>query len=303
VKGSNGDGRWLVLIHQIPPRPAYLRVKIARRLVRMGAVAIKNTVYVLPKNEQAQEDFQWVLREIGQGGGDATVAEARFVEGIRDRDLEDLFNRARNSDYQSIARDARKKDDPARLRKRLAETVAIDFFGAPGRAAAERALAESVKPARKGISERRLDPEDYRRRIWVTRQGVGIDRMASAWLVRRFVDPAARFKFVPAKGYRPTPLEIRFDMFEAEFTHEGDRCTFEVLLRRMGIDDPALRPIAELVHDIDLKDLKYRREETKGLEHLIDGLRLAHASDEERLTRGAQVFEELYAFFKHRRER
>lgn len=301
MRATTGDGRWLLLIHQIPPRPAYLRVKVARRLARTGAVAIKNTVYVLPRSDQALEDFQWVLREVTQGGGDGTVCEARFIDGIRDRDLEDLFNRARNAEYRSIAQEARKKDDPSRLRKRLSETVAVDFFGAPGRAAAERALAESERPAVRTSTGRRDDPGDFRRRVWVTRQGVGIDRMASAWLIRRFIDPAARFKFVPAKGYPPRPLEVRFDMFEAEFTHEGDRCTFEVLLKRMGLDDPALRPLAQLIHDIDLKDRKYRREETKGLEHLIDGIRLAHESDEERLERGAQVFEELYAFFKGRR--
>ena len=301
MKGSNRDGRWLILIHQIPPRPAYLRVKIARRLGRTGAVAIKNTVYVLPQNDQAQEDFQWVLREIVQGGGEATVAEARFVEGIRDRDLEDLFNRARNADYQAIARDARKKTDPLRLRKRLDEVAAIDFFGAPGRSAAERAIAQSEKPERREAVPRRVDRKNYRRRTWVTRQGVGIDRMASAWLIRRFIDPAARFKFVSPKGYHPLPAEVRFDMFEAEFTHEGDNCTFEVFLDRMGIDDPALRPIAELVHDIDLKDERFGRDETKGLEHLIDGLRLACDDDPERLHRGAQIFEELYAFFRSKR--
>ena len=301
MKGGNGDGRWLVLIHQIPPRPAYLRVKIARRLVRTGAVAIKNTVYVLPKTDQSQEDFQWVLREIVQGGGDATVAEARFVEGLRDRDLEDLFNRARNADYQAIAREARRKNETARLRKRLSEIVAIDFFGAPGRAAAEREVREAERPAGPSAPDRRVDPKNFRRRTWVTRQGVGIDRIASAWLIRRFIDAAARFKFVPAKGYRPLPTEIRFDMFEAEFTHEGDRCTFEVLVERMRIDDRALRPLGEIIHDVDLKDQKYGREETRGVEHLIDGIRLAHESDEERLSRGGQVFEELYSYFRSRR--
>ena len=108
---------WLVLIHQIPPKPAYLRVKIARRLAHAGAVAIKNTLYALPKTDSAQEDFQWVLKEIAQGGGEATIAEARFVDGLRDRDLEDLFNRARNADYQAIAADARRQDgDSFRLR-------------------------------------------------------------------------------------------------------------------------------------------------------------------------------------------
>lgn len=292
---------WLLLIHQIPPKPAYLRVKIARRMAKTGAIALKNTVYVLPAREPARKDFQELLREIVRAGGDATLAETRFLEGIRDCDLEDLFNRHRNAVYREIAAKARKRADPLRLRKRLAETVAIDFFHAPGRFAAETAIAEASGRIRSLPPSARPGPEECRRRTWVTRQGVGIDRMASAWLIRRFIDPAPRFKFVDAQGYRPKALEIRFDMAEAEFTHEGDLCTFEVLLKRMRLPDPALRPIAEIVHDIDLKDRKYRREETKGLEHLIDGIRLSYASDDARLRRGASVFEELYAFFKKAR--
>ncbi len=118
-----------------------------------------------------------------------------------------------------------------------------------------------------GETRRRTRPQEDGKRplqgsVWVTRQGVHVDRIASAWLIRRFIDPEARFKFVPAKGYVPEPGELRFDMFEAEFTHEGDRCTFEVLLARAGLADPALAAIGEIVHDIDLKDAKFGREET-----------------------------------------
>jgi len=293
--------RWLFLIHQIPPKPAYLRVKIARRLPRTGAVAVKNTVYALPRNDQAREDFQWIAQEIARSGGEAMVCEATLVEGLRDRDLEDLFNRVRNADYRAIVEEARGRRDAARLRKRLAEVVKIDYFAAPGRAAAERALSGLESKASGPAPGRRERREDYRRRVWVTREGVGIDRMGSAWLIRRFIDPAARFKFVPAKGYVPKPRELRFDMFEAEFTHEGDRCTFEVLIERMGIDDPGLRPLAEIVHDVDLKDAKFRRDETRGLEVLVDALRQRHASDEDRLARSGGVFEDLYEYFRKKR--
>jgi hypothetical protein len=130
---------------------------------------------------------------------------------------------------------------------------------------------------------------------------VGIDRMGCAWLIRRFIDPSARFKFVPAKGYRPKPREVCFDMFEAEFTHEGDRCSFEVLIDRMSLDDPGLHPLAEIIHDIDLKDAKFQRNETRGLEVLVDALRERHASDEDRLVRSAGVLEDLYAYFRRKR--
>ena len=135
----------------------------------------------------------------------------------------------------------------------------------------------------------------HRGRTWVTRTGIKVDRMASAWLIRKFIDPEARFQFVPAKGYRPQEGELRFDMPEAEFTHEGELCTFEVLVQRFGLSDPALRPIAEIVHDIDVKDAKYGREEAPGIGQLVAGITAAHAEDEARLVSGAALFDDLYA--------
>ena len=316
--------RWLLLIHQIPPRPAYLRVKIGRHLQRIGAVAIKNSVYVLPRDDETQEDFQWVLREIVKGGGDASLVEAQFVEGLLDGQVLALFQSAREAGYREVAEEARRisaalprRGPPpenrrsevagqiARLRLRLSELVAIDFFGAPGREIAEGVVSglevrmkprsnEPREPARP-----RLRREDHQGRTWVTRSGIKVDRMASAWLIRKLVDARARFKFVPAKGYRPQEGELRFDMFEAEFTHEGDRCTFEVLLERFGLDDdPALRAIAEIVHDVDVKDAKYGREEAPGVGQVVAGIAAAHADDEARLERGAALFEDLYALHR-----
>ncbi len=157
-----------------------------------------------------------------------------------------------------------------------------------------------MKPTVEGAQASRqlLDRDAYRGRTWVTRTGIKVDRMASAWLIRRFIDPQARFKFVPAKGYEPGRRELRFDMFEAEFTHEGELCTFEVLVERFGLADPALREIAEIVHDIDLKDAKYGREEAAGIGRLVAGIAARHAADEERLERGAAVFEDLYALHR-----
>ena len=137
-------------------------------------------------------------------------------------------------------------------------------------------------------------------RVWVTRQGIKVDRIASAWLIRRFIDKNAAFKFVPGKGYVPSPNELRFDMFDAEYTHEGDRCTFEVLLTRIGLEDPALQTIAEIVHDIDLKDAKFGREEAGGIKMLITGLTKTHEADEDRLTAGCTLFDNLYASFSNK---
>jgi hypothetical protein len=321
---QDSEGRWLLLIHQIPPKPDYFRVKIWRRLQRLGAVAIKNSVYVLPKSEQTQEDFQWVLGEIVEGGGEATLCEARFVDGLSDSEVEALFQSARSSDYDEMAVEARRlaaislpktktTDDRSgqittelsKLKRRLAEVVAIDFFGARGREIVDglisgieaRIQKQSGKPAMKPAAIR---SHSLQGKTWVTRKGIYVDRMASAWFVRRFVDPAARFKFVPAKGYKPVSDEIRFDMFEAEFTHEGDNCTFEVLIDRLGISEAALKPIAEIVHDIDLKDSKFDREETTGIERLIAGIAMAHKEDETRLARSSVVFDDLYQYFKRK---
>ena len=143
--------------------------------------------------------------------------------------------------------------------------------------------------------------DDLKGRVWVTRQGVHVDRIACAWLVRRFIDAKARFKFVPPRGYKPTARELRFDMFEAEITHEGDRCSFEVLLGRAGLADPALAAIGEIVHDIDLKDDKFARPETGGIKTLIAGIAMANAEDEARIEAGAAIFDNLYAYFRKKR--
>ena len=315
---TTDDPRWLLLIHQIPPKPAYFRVKIWRRLQAMGAVAIKNSVYVAPKTDEAQEDFEWLLREITKGGGDASICEARFVEGLEDEQVEALFTAAREADYRQIADEARDiaergesgearaqaEADVRRLRRRLAAVGAIDFFGAPGREMADGLVGDLERrlQARGAAAPRTTRREELRGRTWVTRKGVHIDRIASAWLVRRFVDPKAQFKFVPARGYHAEPTEVRFDMFQAEFTHEGDLCTFEVLVARLGLDDPALRPIAEIVHDVDLKDGRFGRVEAAGIDRLVAGLAMGHRDDEERLTRGAEMFDDLYEYFRRKRE-
>jgi len=317
---------WLLLIHQLPAKPAYLRVKIWRRLQDLGAVAVKNAVYALPMNEETQEDFEWLLREIVEGGGEAVVCEARLIDGLSDQEIRALFEQARDADYEAVAKDARAlakslrsnekpeavaehRTQVARLRKRLAQVVSIDFFGAIGREKAESLLSgletrlsegEVVKN-KAGIDSGESEVGALRDRTWVTRQGVYVDRIASAWLIRRFIDPQAKFKFVSGKGYRPRPGELRFDMFEAEFTHEGDKCTFEVLLERCVPKDSALRAIAEIIHDIDLKDDKFGRTEVAGIRTLIEGISVATKDDSDRIARGTEVLNSLYEYFKKKR--
>ncbi len=306
-RAETPGGRWLLLIHQLPPKPDYFRVKIWRRLQRIGAVAIKNSVYVLPYTEQASEDFQWVRRDIVAGGGEASVCQAAFVDGLSDGQIETLFRGQRDVEYAELARAADElvrerggePGDVARLERRLAEIVALDHFGGSGRRAAEAALErarERRAPARRARIAA-VAPRSARGRTWVTRGGVHVDRIASAWLIHRFIDPAARFRFVAAGEHRPATGELRFDMFDAEFTHDGDRCSFETLVARFGLADPALAAIGELVHDIDCKDGKFGRSETAGFERLIGGIVRRHASDAARLERGAAVLDDLYEAF------
>jgi len=243
-------GRWLLLFHQIPPKPDYFRVKVRRRLQRMGAVALKNSVYVLPWSDEAMEDFQWLRRMIVSEGGEATICAATFIEGTTDAEVEAMF-RAQSDVGEG-------------------ETEGAVRVAAP------------------------------RGATWVTRSGVFIDRIASAWLIRRFIDPAARFKFVPATGYVPQEGELRFDMYEGEYTHEGDRCTFEVLMELFVPGDAALRAIGEVVHDIDLKDDRFGRAETAGIAGVIRGVAEGHADDGSRLEAGTAVFDGLYAALRHR---
>ena len=244
------EARWLLLIHQIPPKPDYFRVKVRRRLQRIGAHLLKNSVYVLPNSEESLEDFLWLAQEIRAGGGEAAVVEAAFVAGYTDEEVSAMVQSTRT---------------------------------AAGHEPPE-AATEKLEPGR----------------TWVTRVGVKVDRMASAWLITRFIDPEARFKFVAPRDYQPLPGELRFDMFEAEYTHAGERCTFEVLVDRFDLSsDPALRAIGEIVHDIDCKDDRYRRPETAGVAAMIEASAGVH-DDVARLERGRTLFGDLYRAFTGR---
>ena len=310
--------RWLLLIHQVPPKPDYLRVKVRRRLQRIGAVAVKSTVYALPRSDQAFEDFTWVLEEILEAGGQGALCEAQFVGGLSNVEVEGLFRAERARDYAEIARETREllgkaageasraevQAALARLRKKHEDVRSIDFVGAPEASAAEsllRELERQLSSAETG-AKRKQEPvsEPPRARTWVTRKGVYVDRIASSWLIRRFIDPKAKFKFVAGREYEPAKNELRFDMFDGEYTHAGERCTFEVLLERFDLTEPALVAIGEIVHDLDMKDDKHRRPETAGIEHVIAGIAMAHGRDEARIERGNAVLDDLYACLSKR---
>ena len=320
---------WLLLIHQLPPKPAYLRVKIWRRLQGLGAISAKNSVYVLPAGEQTLEDFQWLLREIEEGGGEGMICEANLVDGLSDQEVRGLFDAARDTEYAEIATELRTlsaelkegnivpperkteaKTQVVRLRRRFSEVSAIDFFSATGRMTVDALLSNLEQRLTKPPSDEKMKEigmaklaEDLTGKTWVTRRGVHVDRIACAWLIRRFIDPEARFKFVSGKDYEAKAGELRFDMFKGEVTHEGDMCSFEVLLARTGMDDPALRAIAEIVHDIDLKDGKFGREQTAGIAHVVAGICMSQDDDLARIERGSALLDDTYKLFRKKRGR
>ncbi len=311
---------WLLLIHQIPPKPDYFRVKIWRRLQKTGAVAIKQSVYALPNSGQAYEDLHWIIKEITDGGGTASLSRTVFLEGLSDSQIELLFQTARNQEYEKIVKETesfvreitdaaegsgsfflRKKKEFSRIQNRFAEIVAIDFFNAPGRGAADRILGECdalLRETKKEISpETREVKKNVCGRTWVTRQGIYVDRIACAWLILRFIDPQGQLKFVADERYRPSANELRFDMFEGEFTHIGDSCTFEVLVDTFDLASRSMIAIAEIIHDIDLKDNKFSRPEVNGIQAIFSGMASTCSDDQDRLERGSRLLDELYASF------
>jgi hypothetical protein len=316
---------WLILTHQLPPKPSNVRVKIWRKLQSLGAVPIKNSIYVLPNNPEAREDFEWLRQEIVQMKGDASVFLADALGPGENKEIVQSFQKARERDFATFLEETSKlesrlkdlfKDGPVKTEpvKRLEKEwkrkqedwtrlVKIDFFHAPNRAKAEASFAAVTTHLERAKSlSTPSDPKDVppieaaslKGRLWVTRQSPHVDRLASAWLIRRFIDPKARFKFV-MEPYKPlSSREARFDMYQGEFTHFGDWCTFETLTHRLGLKDPALLAVAEIIHDLDLKDGKFSRPETSGVGRLLSGLCALHEDDFERLDAGIAFFDMLY---------
>ena len=304
-------GEWLLLVHQVPPKPSYLRAKVMRRLTQLGAIPLKKSAYLLPAGDAALEDFQWLRSEIVEQGGDAWILQGSLLAGLTDDQARDAFRRARAADFAELSADARslldraRASDPERdalttewrrLDRRVKAAARLDFFDAPGREELEvlmETIDHTLHPSRPIESPQAAA---LRGRTWMTRAGVKVDRIASAWLIRRFIDPAATFVFADSGRPAASPDVVRFDMYEGEFTHEGDLCTFEVLLRASAkAADPALQAIAQIVHDLDLKDDRYQRPETLGVAAFIKGITARHTDDHRRLAEGATMLEALYS--------
>lgn len=327
AKNSAKRHAWILLIHQLPPKPTNLRVRIWRKLQKLGAVAIKNSVYVLPANEKTHEDFQWLKQEIESAGGEATVFQAGSVEGAAEEEIIATFRKARDDDFAAITaeldgltgairgqnrgkhlsagRIAAHETEIDKLHSQLDGIIANDFFNADGRApalAAYERCRDAIRAAHDPVSKATrstiklgtLDPANYQGRRWMTRRNLHIDRLASAWLIRQFIDKRPRFYFV-AEG-EIVDGAIPFDMYDAQFTHHGEDCTFETMLKRFGLGtSKGLREIAEIVHDIDLKDDKFHRLEAAGLNAIINGLSETLRNDRKLVQQTGIIFDGLYS--------
>jgi hypothetical protein len=317
---SSATHRWLLLVHQLPAKPSNLRVRTWRRLQQLGAVAVKQAVYVLPDSPSAREDFEWLKTEIETGGGEASVFAADTVNTWSSDELVQEFRRARESDYTTLARAIERAlkmaartraPRPSRrasarivdnFRQRLATIEAIDFFGSAGRdwvatlvAELQRTLSGDTPDEGSAVSPDVSRRDAFQRRVWVTRPRPGIDRMGSAWLIKRFIDPEARFGFVEQPS--TTGDAVPFDMFGVEFTHRGEWCTFETLVHTFAISDSAVDRLAAIVHDLDLKDAKFGAAEAGTVGALVEGLQAQHSDDHVLLDSGITMFEALYRAF------
>jgi hypothetical protein len=327
---SQDRPKWILLIHQLPTKPTNLRVRIWRKLQTLGAVPIKNSVYVLPLDEKTNEDFQWLKQEIESSGGEAAVFHAVSVEGTTDKELAALFCRQRDEEYAKLITEfeslsgairEQKKTSPLsanklgqfesdlnKLGQELERIAANDFFQAALGTTARTAFENCRKDLKsaKGTIEKadrlqnqftKLNIGDYQNRRWITRKNPHIDRLASGWLIKRFIDGRPRFSFA-AEDAR-IEKALTFDMVGGNFTHQGEDCTFETLIKSFALDnDSALRQIAEIVHDIDLKDQKYNRSEASGVNSVVRGLAEVYADDNERLKQSLPIFDGLYELFK-----
>jgi hypothetical protein len=300
---------WLLLTHQLPARPSNARVRVWRRLQEVGAVAAGTSVYVLPHTDECRADFHCLRQDILSLGGEAAVFAAEPEDARDSRRLVAAFRRLREDDYRALnararrllptrerhrrgTRSAGRRQTVQRLRDRFRQIERIDFFRARGRDSAdavirtlERAFDQTSEAARRdagsGLST------EYQNRCWITRPRPSIDRISSAWLIRRFIDPLATFAF----AHKPADGDVPFDMPGIGFTHQDSMCTFETLVQAFSVRDPVVQRLARIVHDLDLKDARFGVPETGAIGHVIDGFRGLYADDHALLEQGISFFD------------
>jgi hypothetical protein len=296
---------WLLLAFTLPTKRASQRVEVWRKLQRYGTVPLGNSGYLLPNNAVNEERFQWLATAIRKYGGDASIVHVQGIDNLSTPQLIGRFAEARSREYQELIRQLdefsalpqqkRAVGRLSRLRSRFQEIVEVDFFESPlqKRAGELLAKADAARATTRKPETPKINPRDYIRRVWVTRPRPGVDRSASAWLIRRFIDSKARFAFAPEE--KVPDASVPFDMFhERGFGHRGDDCTFETLTKEFRIRNQRVKVISEIIHDADLADQKFGRKEGYGIDEVLKGWARQRISDQDLLDRGMQLIEGLY---------
>ncbi len=299
--------KWILLLYGLPTTKSSERVNLWRRLKKFGALSLKASAYLLPDRPTHFERFQWLAQQIRDGGGEATLIRVSEIENLSTTAVIALFNEARAADYQELIssvnellkQNRKRKSETfqaeiSKIRARFGDLRAIDFFNSPRAHDVETLLQSAANlHGQKAATAPRLNPEDYAGKTWLTRPRPEIDRVGSAWLIRKFIDAGAKLIF--GSDLQKFREAIPYDMLEVEFTHHGDDCTFETLLKRFGIADNGGRIIAEMIHDADLEDDKFHRIECVGLQRMFIGWAKLGLADHEILERGFACFDALHA--------
>ena len=318
--------KWLFLVHQVQTPNSRERVKVWRLTKKVGAILYRNSVYVLPFNKERLEDFQWLCQQIRDSKGEASVFVSESRDFSENEDLISLFQQARTVEYVSLLKSAEhllariRQSRPLSVSPAILKAVnkefkiltegfqdiqRIDFFGnalenkakdSLGRIRSEVSALHPVSRSADNILNHSI--KDFKNRTWGTREHIHIDRVCSAWLIRRFIDPKARFVFAPETKLPKNA--IPFDVMGAEFSHHAQYCTFEALMHSFQLKDKALDEIAEIVHDIDLKDQKFKRPEAAGFDAIIRSLSDAFRDDRKVLSVGSVLLDALYRKFSSR---
>ena len=301
---------WLLLLFSLPTNRNTERVAVWRRLKKMGAVQIKTSTYLLPDEPAQYEQFQWLAQQIRDYGGDSTLVRAQEIEGLTKEKVIAMFNDVRAKDYGELRKSLqafigrRKKTDAEtaaaeleRLTRQFREIREVDFFDSP-RGHDVAMLLRRAEGRGRTRQFAVLDAKQYQGKTWLTRPRPEIDRVGSAWLISKFIDRKPKFVFAPKA--EPVPNAIPFDMLDAEFSHHGNHCTFETLIKRFAISDKSVAKIGEMIHDADLDDARFQRVEAVGIDRVLKGWAKDGLPDEEILRRGFECFDALYTFLQRR---
>lgn len=296
--------KWIFFSFSVSAKMQGFRVKIWRKINALGAVQIKNSLYVLPASAHHLEQLTWMSKETDeQGGAFLIIVDGRLLD-FPDTQIAAAFTQARDVDYQELGEEMRSvaaaepSDMPAALRKlekRLESIQAIDFFPS-GRGAS---LQKHLDQARRGCNAPRpdvpaVDARNYRKKTWVTRANPYVDRLASFWLVKRFIDPSASIMFLQEPDTAPDGGDnVTFDMAHADFTHVGGLITFEVIAEAFALTKRIPQRMREVVKAIDLEELEAAPPETPGVWRMLDGLVAANSDDHARIEQALIFFDTL----------